>query len=318
VQSQILNIQGEPYCTESKLIGSKLIFKGSVEVEALVSNAGELKTIHQSMAFSQIMEVVGAGENSQCEVHVALSDLSVEDGSDGAHGAELTLELLAQAVVRETRQLTMLCDLYSTQWQMEAETEQRLFHQAMEQGTRVIPVRELMETSTMVRSMIHSWAQLGEVLITREREQHLVTAQVQFSALYLDDGEQIQSVHQTFPVTCRTDAIGGTCQCWCAAPKELFVAPTAGGLEVRFSLDFHCLITADQQIKVVSSASLGEERPKSNGTQPSMILRLAAPGEKLWDIAKIYGTTAEEITQANELEEDTLPTGKMLLIPSVR
>ena len=62
----------------------------------------------------------------------------------------------------------------------------------------------------------------------------------------------------------------------------------------------------------------GEERAKPDGTQPSVVLRMAAPGERLWDIAKAYGTTTEEITQANELEEGCLPTGRMLLIPRVR
>jgi LysM repeat protein len=49
-----------------------------------------------------------------------------------------------------------------------------------------------------------------------------------------------------------------------------------------------------------------------------VVLRLPAPGEELWDIAKAHGTTVEQILQANELEEDALPTGRMLLIPSCR
>ena len=49
-----------------------------------------------------------------------------------------------------------------------------------------------------------------------------------------------------------------------------------------------------------------------------MVLRLALPGEGLWDIAKAYGTTSQEIVQANELEEGPLPSGRMLLIPRVR
>ena len=49
-----------------------------------------------------------------------------------------------------------------------------------------------------------------------------------------------------------------------------------------------------------------------------MVLRMPSPGEELWDIAKAHGTTMEQILQANELEEDTLPAGRMLLIPSTR
>lgn len=317
----ILSIQGEPYCTESKLIGSKLIFKGSVELEALVSAAGELKTVRQSLAFSQIMELAGVGENSECEIRIALADLSVDSLEAASGSGEVTVELLAQTVVRESRQVSVLCDLYSTSWQTEAKLESHLLHHTVDQGTRAVPVRELMETTTMVRTVSHCWAQLGEVRASREGDQTLLTAEVQFSALYLDDGEQLQSVHKSFSVQCRIDAAGAAntnCQCWCSAPRELFVAPAAGGLEVRFSLEFHSLVVADQQIKAVASAELGEERPKPDGTQPSMILRLAAPGERLWDIAKSYGTTAEEIIQANELEEDMVPTGRMLLIPRVR
>ena len=36
------------------------------------------------------------------------------------------------------------------------------------------------------------------------------------------------------------------------------------------------------------------------------------------ELAKAYGTTTEQIVQANGLEEGQLPLGRMLLIPSVR
>ena len=49
-----------------------------------------------------------------------------------------------------------------------------------------------------------------------------------------------------------------------------------------------------------------------------MVLRLPVQGEGIWEIAKAYGTTMEEIIQANELEGEELPLGKMLLIPGIR
>ncbi|MFQ7454377.1 LysM peptidoglycan-binding domain-containing protein [Flavonifractor plautii] len=41
-------------------------------------------------------------------------------------------------------------------------------------------------------------------------------------------------------------------------------------------------------------------------------------GERLWDIAKSYGTTAQDIMCANALEEDVAPEGQLLLIPRKR
>ena len=90
----------------------------------------------------------------------------------------------------------------------------------------------------------------------------------------------------------------------------MFAAPSAGGIEVRFAVDFQFLILREQHTTAVCGAALGE--------QPSVVLRLASPGEGLWELAKAYGTTTEQIVQANGLEEGQLPLGRMLLIPSVR
>ena len=58
----LLAVRAQPVCSESKLIGSKLIFKGMVELYLLLQEAGGgLSAVHESMPFSQIIEVAGAG-----------------------------------------------------------------------------------------------------------------------------------------------------------------------------------------------------------------------------------------------------------------
>lgn len=310
---ELLCVEGTPLCNECKLIGNKLIFKGEVALEGLVCAAGELRTVRQSMAFSQIMEVSGAGEDSFCEVRVVLTDLSLSS-ADG----EITLELLAQAVVREQRTLRVLKDLYSTGWESETTSQSYPMYHVLEDGVRTASARELLETTTLVHTVVHSWAELGEIRLSREREQPVFVAEVHLNLIYLDDGEQLQSVHKVISAACPAEGAGECAQCWCCGPRELFAAPSAGGIEVRFSLEFHCLSLAQRQSTGILSAVLTQERQKGSGAQPSVVLRLAAPGERLWDIAKAYATTAEEISQANELENGELPSGKMLLIPRVR
>ena len=120
-------------------------------------------------------------------------------------------------------------------------------------------------------------------------------------------------------VACRLDApAGALCRCRMIAPGEVFAAPAAGGVEVRFAVDFQCLVLEEKKLTAVCAASLGEPRSRGEGSQPSVVLRLAEPGEGLWELAKCYGTTTQKILQANQLEEGALPAGRMLLIPSVR
>ena len=317
---QLLAVQAMPICSESKLIGSKLIFKGLVEVSMLLQEAGGgLTSARESLPFSQVMEIPQGGEDGDCQVRVELTDLRCEPEQGDPRNLEVVLELLAQAQVHCRRPVTLLQDVYSTSCEMEVVSKAQTLCQLGEQSMRTQTVRELLETGEMVRGIAASRLSLGQVTQSREGAQLLLTAESWLTVLYLDEGEQVQCLRKMMPVTCRLDCPEGyRCTCTCSCPGEVFAAPAAGGIEVRFSLDFHCLTVSDFQVAAVEQAKLGEPRTAAEGTRPSVVLRLPVQGEGIWEIAKAYGTTMEEIIQANELEGEELPLGKMLLIPGVR
>jgi len=317
--AKVLSLRAEPVCTECKLIGAKLIFKGDVNVQLLYQGEdGTLMTQRQSLPFSQTMEVSGAGEDGECRVQVVLSELNGRPSEDG-RSVDLDLELLAQAEVRCRRTLKLLRDAYSTAREMEVKQAVYTFQRLEEDSMRPQNVRELLETASLARSVVDAWVTLGEITRSREGDQMVLTTQACLTVLYLDEEDALQSIQKTFPVSVRVDCPEGRiCLCWCQCPDEVFAAPSAGGVEVRFNVEFRCAVLSQQKVSCVSSAQLGEERTRPDGSQPSVVLRLALPGEGLWDIAKAYGTTSQEIIQANELEEGALPSGRMLLIPRVR
>ena len=316
---QMLALRAIPLCGESKLIGEKLIFKGTVEVDLLLQEpGGVLSSGHESLPFSQVLEVTGVGEDADCQVSIEVAALQWEPEGDGRQG-ELTLELLAQAQVYRTRPVVLLQDLYSTAYQMESDSQPQPLCRLLERSVRPQTVRELLETGEMVRSVADSRLALGQVTQGREGEELVLSVQAELTILYLDENDQVRCARRSLPVSCRLECPeDARCLCRCVCPGEVFAAPTAGGVEVRFTVDFHCLVTQCRGVPMVTSARFGAPRGSGEGERPSVVLRLACPGESLWDIAKAYGTTVEQIQQANELEEEGPPLGRMLLIPSVR
>lgn len=317
---QLLSARVEPVCSESKLIGSKLIFKGTVELYLLLQEpGGALSTGHESLPFSQIIEVAGACEEGDCQVEVEVAGFQCQPSEGDDRELDVNLELLAQAQVRGRRDVTLLQDLYSTAWEMETESQLQNLCRLGEQSVRPLAVRELLETGEMVRSVVDTRLSLGQVNQSREGAELVLTTEAWLTVLYLDENELPQCVRRSIPVSCRLECPEKErCCCRCVCPGEVFAAPAAGGVEVRFTVEFHCLTTITEPVPTVTAARLGEARSCGEGERPSVVLRLASPGEGLWDIAKAYGTTTQRILQANELEEETLPLGKMLLIPSTR
>ena len=234
---QLLAVQATPICAESKLIGSKLIFKGAVELQLLVQEAGGgLNACRENLPFSQIMEVPGLGEGGECRMAVELTQLSCQPAGEDGRTVEVALDLLAQAQVWSRRPVTLLQDLYSTALQTQVEREEQVLWQLVEQSSRTQNVRELLETGSLPRSVTDSWVSLGEIRRNWEGDQLVLEGEARVTILYLDENDALQALQRPLTVSCRLDAPeGARCCCRTACSGEVFAAPSAGGIEVRFA-----------------------------------------------------------------------------------
>lgn len=315
----LLESRGSAVCTESRIIGSKLVFKGKTDVELLLLNAeGGIERRTESFPFSQILEAKGDGESGSGLVRLELSALSCIQLGDDPFRVMVEAEILAQGQIRERETTSVLTDLYSTTHQVQLEEGSLIFTGPSEQQMIPQTLRDLLETKDVVRSVCDSRFELGHIQHAHEGDILTLTAQGTILVLYLDEERQLRRAEKSAEISTRVSCPqGAEVSCHCTCSDELFAAPCAGGIEVRLTLEFQILTAVPRTVPYVRQARLGEPR-SSHAQRPSVILRLPEPGEELWDIAKACGTTVERIMQANELSGEEFPRQKMLLIPSAR
>ena len=307
-------------CSEAKIIGSKLIFKGAARLQMLYRCAdGGLGTGEFELPISQLMEVADAGEEAICQVDLALTDLSCQLDEGDGRTISVTMGLLAQAVVREERSLKLLTDVYSTLYDLSTETRSLALSRVADRGEREVAVRELLETGVAAQDVLDAYVTMGEAAQNREGERVSLTTQVNVHLLCRTEDGETTSVTRTLPVSCPVELPeGARCSCRCACTAPVYAAPTAGGVEVRFPVRFGWLALMGSKAAAVSAVTFDENAPIDHTGQPSIVLRMVTGGERLWDIAKAYGTTGRDVMQANALEEEELPDGQLLLIPRKR
>ena len=319
---ELLKSRADIECSESKLIGNKLIFKGEVHLQLLYRDpSNTLCPASFDLPFSQIMEVSGVEEEADCALQVQLTgcECILNDGNDGDSMISVALALLAQAVVREVRPVQLLSDVYSTVCGLHAERRTYTFHQLVENGERRVMVREILETMTAARSVADIYVNVGGAGQTREGERVTLTADTTVTVVYIGEDGGLSTITRPLQAACPVD-LPGDCAvtCRCRLGGERFATPAGGGVEVRYSIDFQYLALTARNTTGVSDIQMDEDSPRDTANQPSIVLRMVGEGERLWDIAKAYGTTTGDIVQANALEEESLPMGQLLLIPKKR
>lgn len=314
---ELLWIRIYPNCNESRVIGNKLIFKGDTEVQVMyLSTEGQVEQSRHQLPFSQILEMDEMGEEGTSAVSMVLQSYYINPTYTGGKTLELTLDLMAQASIRGIKHLTLLQDAYSITHQLEVEQENYTLVTMAEEFVVPQPIRQIFETTMPVQSVQDSWVSMGKVSQSREGDQLTFSCDMTIFLLCCDESGAWNTLEFNHTIRHKTECPTYIMSCCrCTPVSEVFATPAPGGMEVRLSPQFSYTLVETSPVTAVGSGTLGEGREKGN---TSVVLRLPQEGESLWDIAKNYGTTITEIMQANEFQEEYPPSGKMLLIPSVR
>lgn len=317
---EILRERVELTCAESKVIGAKLVFKGQAALTVLYRSVEQqVVSVCFELPFSQLMEVEGAGEEADCDVAVTLGELNCQRDPEDGRLLSVSMDLMAQAVLREEGSVEVVTDLYSTAYGVTVQSREDQFCRLSEGGSRRQPVREVLETPVGVKSVVDCTLAIGAVSQSWEGTLLTLTADVRATVLYVGEDDGLYALTRPVNAACQWEPEPGCrCACRCQCPGELYATPTVGGVEVRFPLDFHYRAETRRTVLEVAGATLDEEHPLDTAGRPSIVLRMVEAGESLWEIAKTYATTQAEIMGANELAGEEAPAGKLLLIPKKR
>lgn len=310
----LLGARADLACTEARVIGKKLVIKGETALTAIYRGENGLACARFELPFSQIMEVQAGGEESFVRAEAALTGMECTQRSEDE--LEVSFEVLLQAAVQEEREVTLLSDLYSVTQPLETKREKVVLEPLVEQGGRRGLARQFCPCAIPVKQVVDCRLAVGEVTRAPAGESgSAITAQCYADILYLSENDSLCALSCTVPASCEIPAVPDSRGRFrCVPAGEPTATPVTGGVEVRAEMEFSWLLTRRTEDWFVSEVTPGETDPESP-PRPSVVVRMAGEGERLWDIAKSCASTVADIQTANELTSANVPAGTVLLIP---
>ena len=288
--SEVLRMQSDVTCTEAKLSGGKLVFKGEVSVRMLYRSIEEdVLTADFVLPYSQIMDATEAAENADFQIEVALLGWTLGELDYDGRSIPIDLELYACAEVRQVETISLLADAYSVRQEVTADYTPYTFPQLAERCVRRESKRELLETEEPDGTVLDLSTQTVQTTVTRQ-----------------------VTVETELPVTGDVEVLVRS------QVTDRSALPAANGLELRLGVAFQILLLGQTEQLGIAGLTAEENASVDPGERPSIVLRQMAAGETLWDIAKAYQTTVSEIQQANDMEDQPAEPGVLLLIPRMR
>lgn len=319
---RILHTRAEAHNIEYKVVSGRCVVKGEIVLQALYQNTEcRYETLRGQIPFSQIVEAEGLEEGDTCQITVLVltTELRPRTGLDGeCKNVAVTSDVLITLSGYRSLELPLVTDGYSTQCGIgirrcngEIITSVQQYNENYTAKGQLDVGRELSVVLECCCSPDVSRVQLDEQRLT-------IHGTLQCELLGLDIEGQPIFVDKSLDFIWEKEVPDELSNCnfesQVTVQKESFTLIGGSELELRVQLDVQIAAFCSLMIEPVTDLVLDPSvSPEVVGVP--LVLYYAKAGERLFDIARRYNTTARAVCEANELTEQTLSRQKALIIP---
>lgn len=321
---KIIDAFVSPILNESKIIKGKVLIKGELAVRVVYcadSSDNETCTLCCNIPFNEIIEATAITDDCKVDVRMLVTRISAEPktDNDGEYRyMNINAEINTQVTAYKKQSIRVVTDAYSTETEIEAKYTPLEFMKLESTVNENIICKQSLDISSLKPKKVYAFSvSAPESRCVAEKDRIIIKGKVPVNLIVIDsDG---------VPVLCEREADFEFSKPFDEA-ETLICNPQVypGGCSVTLSgdgkADFKAELfingTVSKNVKenVLTSLEVEEGKGKKD-KKPSVVIYFCSGGESVWEIARRYNTTVEEIMQENDLSADFLENKRMLLIP---
>lgn len=310
---------------DCQFVAGKAIVKGTITTNILYANTeGDCETLKVSIPTNQIVEVEGATEDSKAKVMLDIADVDLKPftNSDGeCRSINTSLKLRISVCAFNETMVNVATDAYSTECELSLnrtpinieryETDVNLQHTAREKIE--LPTENLariIDVKTCIKSC--NSTSVNDKLVVKGEISALVTG--------ISGNGECVFTEKNFEFEHASD-INYTSNCNAQIRASIrncsYNIVSASEVELRVDICIQGCVMSVRSTQVLDNIVADETKLKDNSNAPVLVVYFADKGESIWDIAVRYNTSIEMICEINDLNCESIPESRMILIPSM-
>lgn len=293
-------------------------------------DGGPLQWLEHSLPFHQSLECPGVTADMISNVQISQVQHTMDvkpdaDGEERIISVEVVLEL--QISVYEERQLQLLLDVYTPGRNLCPVVKKEMLESLLVRNFSKCRINEKIQAAKTKEKILQICHSQGTVKIDRAgvvRDGIYVEGIVQVKVLYIvsDDKMPFYSMEAMLPFSHTVEAVGiETGSIYHLRPNLEQLSTTmldSNEVEVKALLNLNALVINQREESIIEAV---EQRPwdrEKIQSMPGITVYMVQPEDSLWEIAKNFYTTVEDICAMNHLENEKIhPYQPLLLVKKV-
>lgn len=314
--AEIMKVDFEIIDEETKISYNKVLSKADASIKIMyLTEDNRINTVATKIPIMGFVDMQNVNENCSCEVQNTLSNLIIKPNSNEEHSIQIEADIEVTCLAYETKQINMVEDLYSitkeitfTKKEVNAVIQRNRITDVytIKENIRIPEVTGRVLDAKVTPTINNTQIRNGKIIyegnlnlnIMFEQGNGINTREVDlpFNFDVISDKVEEKSVIETTLKIKQNDFI----------IKD-------GTIEVTIGVEFNVSEQKSQKLNMIENIEM-EDSKECNSY--SMIIYFVKQGDTLWNIAKKFKSTVEDIAKINNIEDPSkISVGQRLYIP---
>lgn len=318
--AEILKVDLKITNQDTKVSYNKILAKADASVKIMyLTEDDRINVVESIIPVMGFVDIPNVSDDNLVDTKYELKNLIVKPNSVEEHSIYIEAEIELSCMVYESRNVDMIQDLYSP-------SQNLVFNKkairSMVGKERIEDVCSIRQTSPVAE--IHGNRIYDVEVVPSISNQNLLNGRIVYEGevglkfIYSsDNGGNIDTKTMSLPFTFNVDAPNVNQSSMVETQMQIknqnFVVMPDGNIDISIDINFIMNISKMTSINLIDSINAEENRQIEIY---SIIIYFVKPGDTLWEIAKRFRSTVEDIARVNNIENpDKLNVGQQLFIP---
>lgn len=323
-ECEIYDVSVRPDISEIKTVNNKAVVKGNANLKILYGADGEISEYDTELAFTEIVDidelssehtVVSHFETADCTASISPSDMGV--------GADIDFKIKGSICAYGRCDYSLVADMYSPDYAYEIKKRKAGIAHIGSQSQNQITVKDsviLSDSDAPVSKIHYMDSSVSCTDVSNEISRIKVCGNVENVVIYSDDSGDLHRIRHSTPfeteIICDNMASSATAFGTITCLNYGYILASSKEIQTRTVVKAEARCSAYEEIDLITDFKVDTKSPIQKSSQPSIVVFYPDSDTDIWDIAKKYNTTSEEIIKVNSLSDSgILPTDGPIIIP---
>lgn len=318
--AEILNAEISVINRDFKISYNKILAKAEVKTKIMyLTEDNRIDTVEKLIPVMGFVDIQDISEENFCDVKYNTRNIIIKPNDIEEHSIFVEIELEISSYVYENKRIALIQDLYSPEQNIEFGQRKVSAMSELTKSVNMCNVNKRIEVPEIAGNKIYNAIfQTSITNTTIENERIMYEGDITATILYQSSNSlRLESRVEKIPFNYEIDAAGITnianIETEITIREDNLIVLSDGEVEVQVTLQLDTKKYRNMEINIIDNIETDELR---NEVGYSIVIYFVKKGDTLWNIAKKFKSTVEDIVKVNDIEnENMIHPGEQLLIP---